>query len=95
MHLSTQQECFNTLHVDEFIKKFDQLAVDDHAGLQHLMAVFRNFCHSEVLENKLKYIILGQSALRYDGALRTQAVFALAERAIRRGKAIDFIFQCF
>merc|ERR1712106_245792 len=93
--LSTQQDCFSALHVGEFIKKFEKLAVDDHAKLQHLMAVFRNFRDSEVLENKLQSIILGQSALRYDSALKTQAVFALAERAIRRGKGIDYFLPIF
>jgi hypothetical protein len=59
------------------------------------MAVFRNFRESEVLEGKLKAIIFDQSSKKYDSPIKTQAVFALADRAIRGGKALEYFLPVF
>merc|ERR1719435_105413 len=89
------EKCFNDLHTDEFIKRFEALSVDDHAKLQHFMYVFYNLHGSDVLENKLREVILNLTPKKYDGALRTQAIFALASKALSKGAEVKYFLPIF
>jgi len=93
--ITTQQECFNALHVEEFINRFDTLSVEDHTKLQHLMHVFFNLRDSEILEHKMKDIIFNKTPKRYHSAIKTQAIFALASRALKKGVAKDYFLPIF
>jgi len=93
--LDTKQDCFKILHVDEFVKRFDALTIDDHTNLQHLMLVFNNFRGSDVLEYKLKDIVFKKTPKKYDDALRTQAVFALAYNALHKGIEQEYFLPIF
>jgi hypothetical protein len=92
---TTQQECFKDLYINEFINRFDALEVDDHAHLQHLMLVFYNFRGSEMLEQKLKQIIFNETPKKYDGAMKTLAIFALASRALEKGAEQEYFLPIF
>merc|ERR1711887_117570 len=95
MNTMAQEKCFNDLHTDEFIKRFEALSVDDHAKLQHFMYVFYNLHGSDVLENKLREVIFNLTPKKYDGALRTQAIFALASKALSKGAEVKYFLPIF
>ena len=95
MDTMVQEKCFNDLHTHEFIKRFEALSVDDHANLQHYMYVFYNLHGSDVLENKLREVIFNVSPKKYDSALRTQAIFALASKALSKGAEVKYFLPIF
>merc|ERR1711970_1545779 len=90
-----KEKCFKDLHTDVFIKRFEALSVDDPAKLQHFMYVFYNLHGSDVLENKLREVIFNLTPKKYDGALRTQAIFALASKALKKGAEVKYFLPIF
>jgi len=93
--LSTQEQCFKALHIEDFIKRFDALEVDNFVQLQHMMLVLFNFHESDILENKLKDILYDNTPKKYDYSLKTIAAFALGSRAIRKGIEKDVFLPIF
>merc|ERR1711936_1517300 len=93
--LSTQEQCFKALHIEDFIKRFDALEVDNFVQVQHMMLVLFNFRESDILENKLKDILYDNTPKKYDYSLKTIAAFALGSRAIRKGIEKDVFLPIF
>ena len=91
----TEEECFKTLHINEFIRRFDSLPVDDLMKQKHMMMVLTNFQESEILEKKMKEIAWNIGAKKYKPEIRSHAVFALMARAISKGKEKEYFLPLF
>ena len=92
---ATEETCFKALNIEEFIQKFDRLSEDDVKEQKHLMMVFRNFEQSDILERRLVSILRRSDNKNYKSDVRTQAVFSLAERAVRMGRELEYFLPIF
>ena len=91
----TEEECFKALHIEDFIRRFDQLSEDDIKNQKMMMMVFRNFQESEILERKLLAIIKKTDNKKYETEVRALAVVALAKRALEKRLETEYFLPIF
>ena len=84
VEMKTMDICFKALNIEEFIRRFDQLSEEDTKEQKVLINVLRNFGESEILEKKLLAVIRNTDTKKYKFDVRTQAVYALGNRVLKR-----------